>query len=100
MDRGKVLYALLVLIFAAAVIGTFYVIAKKIGNNDNKNEVRDSMLTVGGLNAGLTFVLLLISFMFTRSSPDLRSGYMFMMLHLNFLLAIMAVSISAIVQYS
>jgi hypothetical protein len=81
-------------------VATFYLLATKIGNNDNKKEVKDAMLTVGGLNIGATLLMLILATWFTRANPELRSTYTFLMTHLNFLLAIVAVSISVIIQYS
>jgi hypothetical protein len=96
----KTLYPLVLLVFAGVTISTFYFVFTNVGNNDNKKDVKNAMYTIGGLNLGATVALLFLGTWFTRTNPEARSSYSFLMAHLNFFLAIMAVSISVIVQYS
>jgi hypothetical protein len=96
----KALYPLVLIVFAGVTLATFYFVFSNVGNNDNKKDVKDVMYTIGGLNLGATVALLFLGTWFTRTNPEARSYYSFLMVHLNFFLAIMAVSVSVIVQYS
>ena len=96
----KALYPLVLIVFAGVTLATFYFVFSNVGNNDNKKDVKNAMYTIGGLNLGATVALLFLGTWFTRTNPEARSSYSFLMAHLNFFLAIMAVSVSVIVQYS
>ena len=99
-NSGKLLYVLLIVVFFAVSIATFYLLATKVGNNDNKNEVKNAIITVTGLNVGAVILMLILATWFTRANPEARSTYTFLMSHLNFLLGITAVGIAVITQYS
>jgi hypothetical protein len=96
----KALYPLVLLVFGGVTLATFYFVFTNVGNNDNKKDVKNAMYTIGGLNLTATAALLFLGSWFTRTNPEARSSYSFLMVHLNFFLAIMAVSIAVIVQYS
>ena len=97
---NNLFFGLIVIIFIAMAVATFYLVAKNIGSNDNKQEVANAIQTIIMTNSILVLMLGLISYVYIRNAPSVQGTYTIVMLHLNFLLSLTAISIAALVQLS
>jgi Na+-driven multidrug efflux pump len=97
---NNLFFGLIVVIFIAMAVATFYLISKNIGSNDNKQEVATAIKTIITTNSVLVLTLGLISYVYIRNSPSVQGPYTIVMLHVNFLLSLTAISIAALVQLS
>ena len=97
---NNLLFALIVIVFITAAVATFYLVIKNIGTNDNREDVKNSIQTIITTNSALVIFLGFLSYMYIRNNISSSTNYIMVMLHINFLLSITAVSIAALVQLS
>ncbi len=86
------------ILFLAAVGLTFYYTVTAINQNspDTSPEVQDAIKKVIGVNVTLVFFMTLLTLWFLRANPGYFMNFTVIMLHANFLIALIAVSVSVL----
>lgn len=84
-------------IFIALVITNFVVIGKATTQGeDNGSEMKSAIVTVISTNAVIIALLGLIAYSYARANVGAESTYVMIVTHLNLLLSLTAVGISAL----
>ena len=97
MKASDLFISMIVLLFIAGIVITFYYVSSNIGMNDNMLEIKNAIYKIAMWDALLIVVLLLISYAFIIRM-DISVNYLLLLGHLNLFFAIMALGISVIVQ--
>ena len=85
-----------VALYVAAILYTFITVGKSVGTSDSKKDMSDAITNVTIVNAVLVFVLAGIAWAYIGTNPTAERPYILIMLHVNFLLAIISASIAAL----
>jgi len=85
---------IVLILFAAGVSATFYVIGTQVGGNDNSASINSSLRTVLGINFALMFVFGLFNYFLFKSNSAYTDLYNTSMIYLSFFLSFMAMSIT------
>ncbi len=88
-----------VLFFVALIVAFSYTV-KALGSADTDADLQATVNAVAGTNAVLIFFMCIVSYLYIRANTDAFIPFTVVMLHANFLLALIAVSISALQKMS
>ena len=92
----RIFLIITLLIFMGVLIYTFVVVGKVTANADNSVVFDDTIKTIAGMNGTLMALMTLIAFQYVRSDINAGPPYIFLMLHFNLFLSLLAVSISVL----
>jgi len=97
MKASDLFISIIVLLFVAGIVLTYYYISTNIGMNDNMLEIQNAIQKIAIWDALLIVILLMISFAFVIRM-DISINYLLLLGHLNLFFSILAVGVSVIVQ--
>jgi len=95
-SQPRIFLIITLLLFMGALIYTFIVVSKVTAHADNSVAFNDTIKTIAGMNGTLTALMTLIAFQYVRSDINAGPSYIFLMLHFNLFLSLLAVSISVL----
>ena len=93
---GKLYFYTAIILFGAALVYTAFTLSKFTGIKDNSNEFYDAVKLISFANGGLILMMTLISFHYIKSDITAGPSYLFLMLHFNLFLSLMAVSVAVL----
>lgn len=93
---GRIFFYIATGLFIGAVVYTFVLLGKVSAHPDNSTQMYDMIRTISLMNGALMALMTLIAFQYVKSDPSTGQSYVFLMLHFNIFLSLLAVSISVL----
>lgn len=84
--------------FFAALIATFVMVGKGIGNPDNKADIQSSIGSILATNGVLCFIMAILSYIYVRANPDVLISFTVIMLFVAFYLSLSSLSVAVLNQ--
>jgi hypothetical protein len=84
------------ILFIVAVALTISYTVNGIGNANNSVDLKRAVYTVIGTNSALVFFMGILALLYLRANAEAFLPFTVIMLHVNFLLGLIAVSMSAL----
>ena len=94
MASGRIFLYIAMFLFIGALVYTFVLLGKVTANADNSDTFYDTIKTIATMNGALMVLMTLIAFQYVRSDINAGPSYVFLMLHFNMFLSLLADSIS------
>ena len=85
-------------IFIALMALNMWQMSKVAPTADNRDEVESAINTSMFSNGALILLLLFLSLFYVQANPSVERRYVFILLHANLFLSLLAVSVSVIVK--
>ena len=93
---GSILLLLGSAVFIGALIYSFITVGRVTASADNQAEVKNAVQTLGLTNGALVLFLGILAFLYVRADRASEQSYIFLMLHANLFLSILAVSVAVL----
>jgi len=98
MQRITIFQVIILALVVGTVIFTSVMLTNASTNSDSMINLKNQVYIISSINAVLVIMLCILSFMYVRADPLQERNYVLIMLHANFFLSLLAISISSLQQ--